>query len=102
MSSATYQLDDLQGSKDEPCLLLSCPTIQIAVKLFQHTMDFLGDIDVESLVFVLVEQEISDQMVNCCVHKILKLFHCISQGCWSRSAATLFDQIQFFLHPFQL
>ena len=70
MSSATYQLDDLKGNKDEPCLLLSCPTIQIAVKLFQHTVDFLGDIDAKSVVIGLVKQEISDQMVNSYLHRL--------------------------------
>lgn len=64
VSSAAYQLDDLKGSKDDPCLLLSCPTIQMAVKLFHHTVDHMGAIDAKSVVIRLVNQGISDQLVS--------------------------------------
>ena len=65
MSSATYPLDYLRGSKDEPCLLVSFPTTQQAVKLFHHTMStYLGSDVGDYTVFSLKDQGIGDEKVS--------------------------------------
>ena len=64
MSIATFPLDDMEGEKDAPCLLVSCPTTQLAEKLFQHTMRTVGEIDVETAIESLIRQKIGDQTVS--------------------------------------
>ena len=65
MRKANYPLEDLKGASDDPCLLVTSPNTQLALKLFQHTMKTLEKIDdVESCVHSLVKQGISDLTVS--------------------------------------
>ena len=70
MSIATYPLDDMEGEKDAPCLLVSCPTTHQAVKLFQHTTGTLGEFDVEHTVTSLIKQNIGDREVREKFHQL--------------------------------
>ena len=62
--AATFPLDDLQGEEGQPCLMVQCPTLSLAMKLFQHTMSTLGEFEIETTVDGLVEQKIGDSMVS--------------------------------------
>ena len=62
--AATFPLDDLQKGEGQPCLMVQCPTLSLAVKLFQHTMSTLGEFEIRTTVDRLVEQKIEDSMVN--------------------------------------
>ena len=65
MDTASYPLEDLEGTHDNPCLVVTSPNTQLALKLFQHTMKTLGKIeDVKSCVHSLVKQGISDLIVS--------------------------------------
>ena len=65
MGTATYPLEDLEGTQNDPCLVVTSPNTQLALKLFQHTMKTLGKIeDVEACVDSLAEQGISDLTVS--------------------------------------
>ena len=65
MGTATYPLEDLEGTDIDPCLVVTSPNTQLALKLFQHTMKTLGKIeDVERCVHSLVKQGISDLTVS--------------------------------------
>ena len=64
LSTATFPVEDIQSGSGEPCLLVTCPTIQVAVKLFQHTVKTLGKIDADSAITILVRQGIEDQQVS--------------------------------------
>ena len=68
ISVATYPLDDFKGNKDEPCLLVTSPNPQFAVKLFEHTMRTSKAIDVEKTVRSLVRQKIKDRIVSVCMY----------------------------------
>ena len=57
-------MEDIESDPDQPCLLVTCPTIQLAVKLIQHTVKTLGKIDAESAIRDLVKQGIEDQRVS--------------------------------------
>ena len=71
--AVTFPLDDLQGEEGQPCLLVECPTLSLAVKLFQHTMSTLGELEIETTVEGLVEQKIGDSMVSDAtyIHKLV-------------------------------
>ena len=56
---ANFPLDDL---KDEPCLLIECPTL-LAVKLFQHTMKTLK-VKVKAALEELLKQKVKDDKVS--------------------------------------
>ena len=64
MSTATYPLEDMDGNSDEPCVLVTSPNTQLAIKLFQHSMKTLGKIDAKDMVVSLVDQGIGDQTVS--------------------------------------
>ena len=64
MKAATFPLEDLQGNKDNPCLLVTSPTTQLAVKLFKHTVQSLGKIDSEKTIRSLCKQRIADEPVS--------------------------------------
>ena len=65
MTTTTYPLDDMEGEEDEPCLLGSCPTTQLAVKLFRHTMLHTpGEISAVDTMRSLVLQNIGDETVS--------------------------------------
>ena len=65
MSITTYPLDDIEDEKDEPCLLVSCPTTQLSVKLLHHTVDTHTEgIDVYSTLYTLARQGIADERVS--------------------------------------
>ena len=64
MRTAKYPLDDMESKEDEPCLLGSCPTTQLAVKLFRHTiLHTLGEIStygtIESLACRIGDRTVS-------------------------------------------
>ena len=71
--AVTVPLDDLQGEEGQPCLLVECPTLSLAMKLFQHTMSTLGELEIETTVEGLVEQKIGDSMVSDAtyIHKLV-------------------------------
>ena len=64
MSNAKYPVEDMGGESDKPCLLVKCPNAQLAVKLFQHTAQHLGEIKAEETINSLIDQGISDQTVS--------------------------------------
>jgi hypothetical protein len=70
MSSASYPLEDLMGSADDPCLMVTSPNSQLALKLFQHTLQTLGKIDVEPSMRSLVKQGISDRTLAAMVREM--------------------------------
>ena len=72
MKTAKFPLEDMKGTEDEPCLLVSCPTTQLAVELFHHTMDTLGEkIDVEYSIKSLIKQNIPDTTVRRVFKKLM-------------------------------
>ena len=64
ITTATFSLEDLKGSKDDPCLLVTSPTTQLAVKLFQYTIQTMGEIDINETMKSLIEQNIGDRKVS--------------------------------------
>ena len=64
LMAATFPLDDLQGGEGQPCLMVQCQTQSLAVKLLQHTMSTLGEFEIETTVYRLVEQKIGDSLVS--------------------------------------
>ena len=65
MSITTYPLDDIEDEKDEPCLLVSCPTTQLAIKLLHHTVDTHTEgVDAYPTLSRLAWQGIADERVS--------------------------------------
>ena len=59
----------MSGDSDHPCLLVTCPHNELAVKLFQHTMNKLtadshNPTEAGTIVDLLVKQGIEDQRVS--------------------------------------
>ena len=64
MSSAGYPLDSFKGTKEDQCLLARSSNPQLAVKLFQHTMQMSGGKLDKETVEILVKQNIEDRIVS--------------------------------------
>ena len=64
ITAAKFPLEDLKGSRNNPCLLVTSPTTQLAVKLFQHTVQTMGKIEIDKTVRSLVQQNIGDRKVS--------------------------------------
>ena len=65
ITTAEYLLDDMKREEDEPCLLGSCPTIQLAVDLFRHTKRHTpGEISNYSTIVRLAIRKIGDRTVS--------------------------------------
>ena len=65
MITTTYPLDDMEREEDEPFLLGSCLTTQLAVKLFRHTMLHTpGEFSAIDTMRSLVLQNIGDETVS--------------------------------------
>ena len=88
LSTATFPVEDIKSDPDQPCLLVTCPTIQLAVKLIQHTVKTLGKIDAESAIRDLVKQGIEDQRVSVIeqMNMVLKIHICILFLCLQLAA----------------
>ena len=72
LCTAVYPVDNMSGDSDHPCLLVTCPHNELAVKLFQHTIKNLNKLTADShnpteagtIVDLLVKQGIEDQRVS--------------------------------------
>ena len=66
---AKFPVDDL-NMKNKPCLLICCPDINQAVKLFQHTLRHLNQVDLGCTVQELTNQNIDDERVSLSIKAI--------------------------------
>ena len=75
LCTAVYPVDNMSGDSDHPCLLVTCPHNELAVKLFQHIIkrkkfntEFNNQTDTVEIAESLVKQGIDDQRVSTCVY----------------------------------
>ena len=81
MSSATFPLDNFWGWKHAPCLLVSCPTTQQAVKLLHHTMRTTEGVDVFGIICDLIDQGIADERVSGIFHQRYEIYNMSMTSC---------------------
>lgn len=57
--AATFPLDDLKLNGDEHCLLEVCPSLQLVMNLFKHTLEILKknqELDIEAIIQPIIER----------------------------------------------
>ena len=81
ISIAEHPVEDMSGTADDPCLLVTITNIELAIQLFRHSILTMRKRDKENskfsagiILFSLIEQGMQDQRVyNCFLNNLLLL-----------------------------
>ena len=69
ISTAEYPVENMSGTSDDPCLLVTIINMELAIQLFRHTILTMRKKDKENfkfsagVIFSLIQQGMMDQRV---------------------------------------